>query len=92
LHPMSAWAVVDTLKSPFGDTLRNLDDQITETRHVRERINAAIRREYDAPYFPERRDHYEPHEPDRRGHEYWSVIEAHLNNRVQTPALRLVFA
>jgi hypothetical protein len=33
-----------------------LDDQITETRHVRERINAVIHREYDAPYFPERRD------------------------------------
>jgi hypothetical protein len=69
-----------------------LDDQITETRHLCERINAAIRREYDAPYFPERRDHYEPHEPDRRCHEYWSVVEAHLNDRVQTAALRLVFA
>ena len=34
------------------DTLRNLDDQVMETRQLRERINAAIRREYDAPYFP----------------------------------------
>ena len=66
---MSAWAVVDTLTSPFGDTLRNLDDQIAETRNLRERINAAIRREHDAPHFPERRDHYEPHEPDRRRHQ-----------------------
>ena len=89
---MSAWVVVDTLMSPFGDTLRNLDAQIAETRHLRERINAAIRREYDAPYFPERRDRYEPHEPDRRRHKYWSVVEAHLNKTVQTPVLRLVFA
>jgi hypothetical protein len=66
---MSAWAVVDTLTSTFGDTLRNLDAQIAETRRLRERINAAIRREYDAPYFPERREHYEPHEPDRRRHQ-----------------------
>jgi hypothetical protein len=89
---MAARAVMDSLKSPFRDTLRNLDDQIAETRHMRERINAAIRREYEAPYFPERRDQYEPHEPDRRRHEYWFVVEAHLNNRVQTPTLRLVFA
>ena len=83
---------MDTLKPSFGDTLRNLDDQITKTRYLCERINAAIRREYDAPYFPERRDHYEPHEPDRRCHQYWSVVEAHLNNKVRTAALRLLFA
>jgi hypothetical protein len=92
LHPKFAWAVMDTLKPSLGDTLRNLDDQITETRRLCERINAAIQREYDAPYFPERRDRYEPHDPDRRCHQYWSVVEAHLNNKVRTEALRLLFA
>jgi hypothetical protein len=85
-------AVMDTLRPSLGDTLRNLDDQITETRHLCERINAAIRREYDAPYFPERRDHYEPHDPDRRCHQYWSVVEVHQNNKVRTATLRLLFA
>jgi len=60
--------------------------------HNHPHINAAIRREYDAPYFPERRDRYEPHDPDRRCHQYWSVVEAHLNNKVRTAALRLLFA
>jgi hypothetical protein len=69
LHPKFTSAVMDTLKPSWGDTLRNLDDQITETRHLCERINAAIRRESDAPYFPERRNHYEPHEPNRRWHQ-----------------------
>ena len=76
LHPKFASPVMDTLKPSLRDTLRNLDEQITETRHLCERINAAIRREHDAPYFPERRVHYEPHEPDRRCHQYWSAVEA----------------
>jgi len=40
LHFKFASAVMDTLKPSFGDTVRNLDDQITETRHLCERINA----------------------------------------------------
>jgi hypothetical protein len=93
LHPKFASAVMDTLEPSFSETLRDLHDQIAETRHLCERINAAIRREYDAPYFPERRDHYEPHDPDRRCHQYWSAVEVHLNNGgARTPALRLLFA
>jgi hypothetical protein len=60
---------MDKLKSSGADTLRYLDDLLTEARHLRERSAAALRRLDERPFFPERRDHYEPHEPDRRRHE-----------------------
>jgi hypothetical protein len=87
LHLKPRAGVVNTLESPFRDTLRDLDDQITETRQLCQRINAAIRRENDPPYFPERRDRYEPYKPDRRCHDYWSLVETHLHDRIEPAAL-----
>jgi hypothetical protein len=51
--------------TPFVETLRHIDDLMTEAGLLRERITAALQRE-EAPFFPERRHRYEPHEPDRR--------------------------
>jgi len=69
LHASAAVVSMDTLKSSGADTLRHLEDLLTEARHLRERIAAALCLQDERPFFPERRDHYEPHEPDRRRHE-----------------------
>ena len=56
---------MDTVESPFSETLRHIDDLMAEARYLRERITAALRR-LEAPLFPERRRRYERHEPERR--------------------------
>jgi hypothetical protein len=57
---------MDSLKpSRLEETLRHLDDLLAEARDLRQRITAALHREYE-PFYPERRSHYEPHKPERR--------------------------
>jgi len=61
----SPTSVSEFATTPFAETLRHIDDLMTEARLLRERITTALRREQE-PFFPERRHRYEPHEPDRR--------------------------
>lgn len=56
---------METLKSPFAETLRHIDDLMAEARRLREQITVALSRE-EAPFFPDRRHQHAPHEPDRR--------------------------
>jgi hypothetical protein len=57
---------MERVKSPVADPLKYLADLLTEAQYLRERIAAALRRQDERPFFPDRRDHYKPYEPDRR--------------------------
>jgi len=55
----------DPPDAAFGRILRRLDDLLTESAQLRERITSALDREQH-PFFPERRQAHQPHEPERR--------------------------
>ena len=57
----------DSVKSGhFAAMMRHLDELLAEAVRLREQITAAMRRNEERPFWPERRMRHERHDPDRR--------------------------
>jgi hypothetical protein len=53
-------------KNDFDALLRHLDTLLAEAIALRERVTAAMARDREAPFWPDRRRQALQHDPDRR--------------------------
>ena len=58
----------DPSPKPFGELIDKLDDLVREAARLREQVTAAMRRELEHPFWPDRRRIQMPHYPERRRH------------------------